>query len=467
MPNGRATRYNGTIGIVEFGTAHIAGFPSQDNTMRHASVVLKIVLLFSLFILLLASPAVAFAQAPDSRGTIVIPRSSVERPQDAGKRAHTNIVLFDLGLPANPSFTPPHTSSAGSVNPQAGPTSGKFFETPASLACVYGLTAYVAGCSPAVVTENPAGGSRALAIVDSYDDPNAAADLAAFDLQFGIPAANFQVVYATGAKPPVDPTGGWELEESLDIEWAHAMAPNAALFLVEAASNKKADLLTAVSVASALVAQAGGGEVSMSWGTAESPKEAASESYFATPGVVYFASSGDSPGALWPSVSPSVVSSGGTTVSRNPTTGAFQLEVAWASTGSGPSAYFPIPSYQSSVAAIVGKNRGTPDLAFDADPHTGVWIYDSYPLRGVSSATWHIVGGTSIAAPSLAGIVNAAGNFHASSAAELAAIYSSFGRGSGFADIQSGTCYHYAGYLAAPGWDYCSGVGSVNGYEDK
>jgi hypothetical protein len=321
-----------------------------------------------LFILLLASTSAAFGQAPDSRGTIVVPQSSVERPQDAGKRMHTNIVLFDLGPSANPSFTSPRTSRDSGVNPQAGPTSGKFFETPASLACVYGLTTYVAGCSPAVVTENPAGGSRALAIVDSYDDPNAAADLAAFDLQFGIPAANFQVVYATGAKPPVDPTGGWELEESLDIEWAHAMAPNAALFLVEAASNKKADLLTAVSVASALVAQAGGGEVSMSWGTAESPKEAASESYFATPGVVYFASSGDSPGALWPSVSPSVVSSGGTTVSRNPTTGAFQLEVAWASTGSGPSAYFPIPSYQSSVAAIVGKNRGTPDLAFDADP---------------------------------------------------------------------------------------------------
>ena len=59
--------------------------------------------------------------------------------------------------------------------------------------------------------------------------------------------------------------------------------------------------------------------------------------------------------------------------------------------------------------------------------------------------------------------MNAAGNFHASSAAELAAIYASFARGSGFTDIQSGTCYHYAGYLAASGWDYCSGVGSVNG----
>jgi len=117
------------------------------------------------------------------------------------------------------------------------------------------------------------------------------------------------------------------------------------------------------------------------------------------------------------------------------------------------------------LAGIIGKNRGTPDLAFDADPHTGVWVYDSYPARGKSG--WRVVGGTSVAAPSLAGVINSAGNFYASSAAELTAIYADLGPGVGFSDIVSGTCYHYAGYLAAPGWDYCSGVGSVSGYQGK
>ncbi len=414
----------------------------------------------------------AFSQPARGSGTVVTPSSSQEAPEDIGYRSHTNLLLYQLAEPAMPpslragGAVPISGRDVGTVVPASGPGKGGFFETPASLACLYGLTAAVAGCSPTVATAVPTGGGRAIAVVDAYDDPDAAADLAVFDAQFGIAAANFQVVYAGGTKPPVDHEGAWELEESLDIEWAHAMAPNAALFLVEAASSKNLDLQAAVSVASNLVEQAGGGEVSMSWGSTEFAKEVANESYFQTPGVVYIASSGDNPGPLWPSVSPNVVSAGGTTVSRNPSTGAFQEEVAWASVGSGPSAYFAIPSFQSSVAGIVGKNRGTPDVAFDADPHTGAWIYDTFPFQG-NAGGWRIVGGTSISAPSLAGIINSAGNFYGSSAAELSAIYASQGQGVGFADIESGTCYHYAGYLATRGWDFCSGVGSVSGYQGK
>ncbi len=413
---------------------------------------------------------IAFAQISRSSGIVLTPSSSKEAPEDIGYRSHTNLLLYELAEPATPPIlhaggVPVSMRNGGSVVPAGGPGKG-FFETPASLACLYGLTAPVAGCSPTVAVAVPTGGSRAIAVVDAYDDPDAAADLAAFSARFGIAAANFQLVYASGTKPPVFSGGAWELEESLDIEWAHAMAPNAALFLVEAASSKNSDLLAAVSVASNLVAQAGGGEVSMSWGSTEFAKEAANESYFQTPGVVYVASSGDNPGPIWPSVSPNVISAGGTTVSRNPSTGAFQEEVAWASTGSGPSTYFAIPSFQNSVAGVVGKNRGTPDVAFDADPHTGVWIYDSFPFQGKSGG-WRIVGGTSISAPSLAGIINSAGSFYGSSAAELSAIYASQGQGVGFDDIQYGTCYHYAGYLATRGWDFCSGVGSVSGYQGK
>ena len=412
----------------------------------------------------------AFAQSTRGFGTVVTPSSSKEAPEDIGYRSHTNLLLYELAEPPMPpGFHAGGVRVSGrngsSVVPEGGPGNG-FFETPASLACLYGLTVPVAGCSPTAATAVPIGGGRAIAVVDAYDDPNAAADLAAFDAHFEIAAANFQVVYATGTKPPVDHEGAWELEESLDIEWAHAMAPSAALFLVEAASSKNPDLLAAVSVASNLVAQAGGGEVSMSWGSTEFAKEIANESYFKTPGVVYVASSGDDPGTLWPSVSPNVVSAGGTTVSRNPSTGAFQEEVAWASAGSGPSAYFAIPSFQNSVAGIVGKSRGTPDVAFDADPHTGVWIYDTFPFQG-NAGGWRVVGGTSISAPSLAGVINAAGNFYGSSADELSAIYTSQSQGVGFSDIESGTCYHHAGYLATRGWDFCSGVGSVSGYRGE
>jgi len=122
------------------------------------------------------------------------------------------------------------------------------------------------------------------------------------------------VVYAGGSAPPVDPTGGWELEEALDIEYAHAMAPHARLYLVEAASNYDSDLFAAIQVANNLVVcgrtsscplgSRGRGEVSMSWGGGEFPQEASLDGYFTAPGVVYFAAAGDYPGVIYPCASP-------------------------------------------------------------------------------------------------------------------------------------------------------------------
>ncbi|MGA8231527.1 MAG: hypothetical protein WB795_08605, partial [Candidatus Acidiferrales bacterium] len=139
------------------------------------------------------------------------------------------------------------------------------------------------GCNPNNTTENPTGGGNAIAVVDAYDYPTAASDLSTFSAQFGLPAANFTVVYASGTRPSPDPTGGWELEEALDIEWSHAIAPKAKIFLVEAASNSNTDLLTGVAVASKLVAENGGGEVSMSWGEGEFSGETAYDNNFTKP----------------------------------------------------------------------------------------------------------------------------------------------------------------------------------------
>jgi subtilase family serine protease len=319
----------------------------------------------------------------------------------------------------------------------------------------------VAGCNPNTVTTNPTGGGRAIAIVDAYDDPDAATDIANFSTQFGLTGATFSVVYATGSKPATDPTGGWELEESLDIEWAHAMAPDAKIYLVEAASNSYANLFTAENVASSLVSGAGGGEVSNSWGGTEFGSETSYDSTFGTTGVVYFASSGDSPGTIWPGTSPNVVSAGGTSTARNPYTGNFIHELTWESAGGGVSSYEARPGYQNAIKAIVGPARGVPDLSADADPETGVWVLDSF------GGGWYVVGGTSVASPVLAGIVNSAGNFYTNTADELATIYAHRGKKADFHDLKLGYCGPYLGFSATAGWDFCTGVGSDNGKTAK
>jgi kumamolisin len=405
----------------------------------------------------------ALAQIAPRGPHVVVPASSIERSEDRGLRSHTNILILH-----------PQSSIAPAARsyPMVGtPAPGTFYETPASVGCLYKLSKFVTGCNPNTVTANPIGGFGAIAIIDAFDYPTAAADLATFSTQFGLAVPNsktFSVVYASGTKPPQDPTGGWELEEALDIEWAHAMAPSAQIILVEAKSNNNSDLYNAVSKAAALVNTAGGGEVSMSWGGAEFAGEAANDSLFVESGVVFFASSGDSQGTIYPSTSPNVVAAGGTTLSRNPITGAFQAELAWNSAGGGPSTVEPRPSYQNGIQAIVGNARGVPDLSFDADPVTGVLVLDSIPVanEGGGPNTWWILGGTSVSSPSLAGIVNAAGSKNTSSDAELTEIYSKLGTAD-FTDTIRGSCYFYDGYLAVKGWDFCTGVGSVKGKVGK
>jgi subtilase family serine protease len=379
----------------------------------------------------------------------------MELPEHIGSQAHTNFRYFV-----------PKAGKAGEqflheVAPeQAGgpPFAGYFYETPASLSCIYKLaTSPVLGCNPNNPTNdpnfvNPSGGANAIAIVDAYHYPTAAADLAAFSKQFGLPPAKFQIVYANGHQPPVN--SNWNIEEALDIEWAHAMAPSATIYLVEAASASYSNLLTAVSKATSLVRAAGGGEVSMSWGGSEFFFETLYDSYFNQSGVVYFAAAGDSPGVSWPATSPNVVSVGGTSISRDPTTGAFKQEVTWQSGGGGPSVYEPQPSYQNGISLIVGNQRGTPDVAADANPSTGVWVYDS--------PYWYIVGGTSVATPVWAGIVNAASHFYPASR-EFSTLYA----GQGTTPITMGTCGPNQGYSAGGVWNFCTGLGSPLGEGGK
>jgi subtilase family serine protease len=391
-------------------------------------------------------------------GTVVIPAASRSSAADLGVRAHANVRFIKPEL-ESPSEAPPFPGYA--------------YETPASLACLYHVVAPIRGCNPIETTNTPSGGSQTIAIVDAYDYPTATADLEYFAKQFGLPfdSSKFSVVYAGSSAPAQDPTGGWELEEALDIEYSHAMAPNATLYLVEAKSDSFNDLFAAVLVANNLVScghkatcpagSSGKGEVSMSWGGSEFVGETAGDPFFTTPGVVYFAAAGDSPGVIYPCASPNVVCAGGTSTARDQNTGNLIQEITWTDAGGGISALEPIPRYQASnffVAYQLGGYRGVPDLSADANPDTGVWIWDTTPYDSTETG-WFIVGGTSVATPLLAGIVNSTGHFASSSVDELNNLYGIRNQAS-YNDTTYGACGYYSGTFAMPGWDLCTGFGS-------
>ena len=293
--------------------------------------------------------------------------------------------------------------------------------------------------------ESTTGGAGAtIAIVDAYDDPSVASDLDYFSNYFNLPIATFrEQKMATN----VGVDGDWALETSLDVEWAHAIAPNATILLVEAKSDMLFDLLDAVSYAAS---QAGVKAVSMSWGGSEFPTESSFDSYFNDAGITFFASSGDNgSGVAWPSSSPNVVGVGGTTLNLNPD-GSVASETAWNDSGGGLSAYEIKPPYQTGYGLAYAR-RAVPDVSYDADPDTGVRVYDNTSYQDYSG--WWNVGGTSAGAPQWAAI-QALGlsannvNFYMDAASSAYSLY--------FRDITSGS----NGYSAGPGYDLVTGLGS-------
>lgn len=397
-------------------------------------------------------------------GQVYIPESSIARPEDRGLRMHTHHVIL---VPDVPVASPPQPGQASAPGAKSVPAFAIRAETPASLACVYRMVPQTFNCAPTKVSAVATGGSRAIGIVDAFHNPTAAADLKTFSKQFGLPVPNLKVVFCNaatceGVKTAPRANKGWSLEIALDVQWAHAMAPSAQIILVEANSNSNADLQRAVEEAAKLVALAGGGEVSNSYGGGESKSEKKSESQWTHAGVVFFASTGDDPGTEYPSTSPNVVAVGGTTINRS-AAGAFLSESAWADTGGGLSSVFPRPSFQNGVVAAVGAKRGVPDLSADADPNSGVYVYCSKSCGG--GGPWFIVGGTSLSSPLMAGITNNAGHFRTSSAAENTSTYAGLGSAH-FNDIISGKCRNGPGLArvnAVIGWDVCTGVGTPKG----
>lgn len=286
------------------------------------------------------------------------------------------------------------------------------------------------------------GAGTTIAIVDAYDDPNVLNDLTMFSTQYGVLPINF-VEHKMATTISVDT--GWALETSLDVQWAHAIAPNATILLVEARSNGLGDLLAAVSYAKG---QPNVVAVSMSWGGSEFSTETSYDSYFSSSTITFFASSGDSgAGVIWPASSPNVVAVGGTTL--NLASGSV-VETGWSGSGGGASRYEPRPAYQTNFG-LSGSMRAVPDVSYDADPNTGVPVYDSLGYSGQYG--WFQVGGTSAGAPQWAaiqalGLSASNNNFYQDTKSSAYASY--------FRDITGGS----NGYSAGPGYDYVTGLGS-------
>jgi subtilase family serine protease len=315
------------------------------------------------------------------------------------------------------------------------------------------------GLSPATVktaysfpTSSTAGAGKTIAIVDAYDDPTAESDLGVFSSQFGLPACTtanlcFKKVNQTGGSALPRKDSGWALEISLDVQWAHAIAPGAHILLVEASSNSFANLLAAEDYAKAHAQY-----VSNSWGASEFSGENSYDSHFSQSGVSFFVSSGDAGlPAEYPSASPNVVSVGGTTLHFSG--GNFSSETGWSGSGGGCSAYENATSAQSSFSqygqvSCSGK-RATPDVSLDADPASGVSVYDTTRYQGQSG--WFRVGGTSASSPMWA----------ARSAVAGAVVNSAYVYGNSitYRDITSGN----NGASALVGFDLVTGRGSWTG----
>jgi subtilase family serine protease len=313
-----------------------------------------------------------------------------------------------------------------------------------------------AGLSPAAIksayrfpTSSTAGRGQTIAVVAAYNSPHAEADLNVFSKRFGLPPCTrtngcFKKVNQRGAVnsfPPTDP--GWALEISMDVQWAHAIAPGAKILLVEADDNRLVNLMKAVDHASAKARY-----VSNSWGGSEFDGQEVYDPRFSKPGVSYFFSSGDDGyGAEYPTSSPNVISVGGTTLRRS---GTSVTETGWEGSGGGCSHTGRAHPAQARFADYArtgcAGRRATPDLSLVGDPATGVAVYDSTPFDGRKG--WFVLGGTSASAPMIAGRAAIT-----QKTIDASAVY---GNAIAYRDITSGN----NGAPCRTGWDFVTGRGS-------
>ncbi|MBV8384843.1 MAG: S53 family peptidase [Planctomycetaceae bacterium] len=334
--------------------------------------------------------------------------------------------------------------------------------TPAQVTNAYGLNNITFSSNGQLIPGN--GSGQTIAIVDVYHDPYLASDLNTFDQANNLPAAAVTQVDLAGSSTD----SGWAEEETLDVEWAHAIAPGANIVVIEAPYASLQALLGAVNVAQQIP---GVSVVSLSWGGSESLGQTLYDGVFTTPaghtGITYVAASGDqgaAGGASWPASSPNVLSVGATTLTLAPN-GTYMGESVWPGSGGGYSYVEAEPAYQSDVQ--LSGTRTTPDVSFVGDPNTGVEVYTTDPATGLGS--WYQVGGTSVGAPAWAGIIALADQGRAlagegtlDSTQTLSALYSL--PSSDFHQVSAATSFGFGSLAgAAPALGSPNGAALVNG----
>jgi hypothetical protein len=351
-----------------------------------------------------------------------------EHGQPGVARCHAHIVTDANGRPVNPNGGKPNFGFQG------------YFAQ--DLRNAYGVTGFGSGATT-------------IAIVDANGYANAEADLAVYRSTMGLPACTtangcFTKVNQTGGTNYPAANTGWAQEQALDLDMVSAICPGCNILLVQASSANFSDIMAAVQYAGDH-AQI----VSNSYGATEFSGAGAYSGPYNKAGVTMTVSSGDSGyGVQFPADLPSVVAVGGT--SLNLSGGVFS-ESAWSGAGSGCSALFTKAPYQSIPAGC--NMRMVADVSAVADPNTGVRVYG--PTSSTTSG-WMIFGGTSAAAPIIAGVYGVNGATGAPSNPYL------FGNGSNLHDVTSGAngrCRGAPNYFcnAGSGYDGPTGLGTPKG----
>jgi subtilase family serine protease len=352
------------------------------------------------------------------------------------------------------------------------------------------------------------GAGRTIVIVDAFGSPTIQNDLQVFDAQWGLPDTTVQIVQA-GTIPPFDPTDGtmvgWAQETSLDVEYAHAIAPGAHIVLVEtpvAETEGVTGFPEMMNAEKALIDSGVGDVITQSFGATENTFPGFDQGNFssllnlryafqdaALHGVTVLASSGDDgatdaeadgstlyPFAVnsWPSSDPLVTSVGGTQLALDDSGTRTSPDVVWndgfGAGGGGQSHVFSRPLFQIGVAPVVGNHRGTPDISMSAAVDGGCWVYYSFITP---ASPWHIFGGTSEASPIFSGIVALAAQVAGHRLGDINPALYVLGLEShlphtpfhtGLVDVTSGDISFdgVTGPAASAGYDMASGWGTVD-----
>ncbi len=349
------------------------------------------------------------------------------------------------------------------------------------------------------------GAGQTIVIVDSFGSPTIARDLAHFDAYFKLPAPPaFRVIQPAGQVPPFHAGNsnrvGWAQETTLDVEWAHVVAPGAAIVLVETPTSENEGTTGFPQIVTAeeyVLRHKLGQVISQSFAATEQtfPSKAsllalrAAYKLAARDHVTVLAATGDegatsykfnmkdlylSRAVSWPATDPLVTAVGGTQLALRADGARKSADVAWHGSGGGRSLVFGRPSYQNGVRALTGSARGVPDISMDASCASSVAIYDSFAGGG----QWSPICGTSLATPLFAGIVALADQYAGHGKAHSLglinqAIYTIAARHEpGVVDIRSGSNtqtfdqggnqHTVNGFTARAGYDLVTGVGTVN-----